>query len=82
MVEYLILLYRAYVLNGKKYQMGLQVLLINFAGVKDHLFVPDKGKIVLSDKLSESTFDLNVAEGKAEVRIDLEPLQSYILQFP
>ena len=41
-----------------------------------------KGKIVLSDQLSESTFDLNVAEGKAEVRIDLEPLQSYILQFP
>jgi glycosidase len=39
-----------------------------------------EGSYTLADQLSDQVLELHVHDGQAEVRIDLEPLQSFILQ--
>lgn len=41
----------------------------------------EEGSCQLEDQLSGQKLELHVREGKAELRIDLEPLRSFILQF-
>ncbi len=38
------------------------------------------GSYTLKDQLTDRSFELTVSEGSAETRIDMEPLQSFILQ--
>jgi glycosidase len=41
----------------------------------------EDGNYTLNDQLSEHTVDLSIQAGKATTRIDLKPLQSFILKF-
>jgi glycosidase len=42
----------------------------------------EDGNYTLEDQLSDGSFDLIVSDRNAETRIDIEPLQSFILQLP
>jgi hypothetical protein len=40
----------------------------------------EDGSYTLKDQLTDRSIELGVSEGSAETRIDMEPLQSFILQ--
>jgi glycosidase len=42
----------------------------------------EDGNYTLEDQLSDGSFDLTVSDRNAETRIDIEPLQSFILKLP
>jgi len=42
----------------------------------------EDGNYTLEDQLTDGSFDLTVSDRNAETRIDIEPLQSFILQLP